>query len=84
MAYCVRIGRKRIFTIGNELQTPEKFKKQIESRFGKKFKEAWKEALKIVKSYKREVLLSQRYFFEVVYKPKRDELAKKWSQLASS
>ena len=42
MAYCVKIKGKRVFTIGNELQTPEKFKKQIESRFGKNFKEAWK------------------------------------------
>jgi len=84
MAYCVKIGKKKVFTIGNELQTPEKFKKQIESRFGGKFSKAWKEALKIVKSYDKGVLLSQRYFYEAVYKPRRDELAKKWSQLASS
>jgi hypothetical protein len=77
----VKIKGKRIFTIGNELQTPEAFKKQIESRFGGKFKKAWEEALKIVKSYKKDVLLSQRYFFELVYKPRRDELAKKWSQM---
>jgi len=82
MAYCVKIKGKRVFTIGNELQTPEVFKKQIESRFGDKFKDAWKEALQIVKSYDKGVLLSQRYFYEVVYKPRRDELAKKWSEMA--
>jgi hypothetical protein len=81
MAYCVKIKGKRVFTIGNELQTPEAFKKQIESRFGDKFKEAWKEALQIVKAYDKGVLLSQRYFYEVVYKPRRDELAKKWSEM---
>jgi len=81
MAYCVKIKGKRVFTIGNELQTPEAFKKQIESRFGDKFNEAWKEALQIVKAYDKGVLLSQRYFYEVVYKPRRDELAKKWSEM---
>jgi len=82
MAYCVKMKGKRVFTIGNELQTPEAFKKQIESRFGDKFNEAWKEALQIVKSYDKGVLLSQRYFYGVVYKPRRDELAKKWSEMA--
>jgi len=81
MAYCVEIDGKKVFTIGNELQTPEKFKKQVESRFGRNFEKAWKEALEIVKSYDKGVLLSQRYFYEVVYKPRRDELAKKWSQM---
>ncbi|MDI6591962.1 MAG: hypothetical protein QME61_03460, partial [Patescibacteria group bacterium] len=81
IAYCVKIGGKRVFTIGNELQRPEDFKKQIESRFGNKFKKAWSEALKIVKNYDKGVLLSQRYFYEGVYKPRRDELAKKWSEL---
>jgi hypothetical protein len=81
MAYCAKIGGKRVFTIGNELQRPEDFKKQIEDRFGKKFQKAWREALKIVKAYDKGVLLSQRYFYEVVYKPRRDELAKKWSEM---
>jgi hypothetical protein len=26
-------------------------------------------------------LLSQKYFYELVYKPRRDELAKKWSEI---
>lgn len=81
MAYCVKIKGKRVFTIGNQLQTPEVFKKQVESRFEGKFQKAWQEALKIVKAYDKGVLLSQRYFYEVVYKPRRDELAKKWSEM---
>ena len=81
MAYCVKIKDKKFFVIGDEIQTPEEFKKQIESRFQGKFEEAWKEALEIVKSYDKGVLLSQRYFFEVIYKPRRDELAKKWSEM---
>jgi hypothetical protein len=35
----------------NEIQTPKDFKNQIESRFGNKFKEAWKESLQIFKAY---------------------------------
>lgn len=81
IAYCVKIRGRRVFTIGNEFQTPEKFEKQVESRFKGKFEKAWEEALSIVKSYDKGVLLSQRYFYEVVYKPRRDELAKKWSEL---
>jgi len=80
IAYCVRIGGKRVFTIGNELQKVEDFKKQIEEKFEGKFQKAWKEALKIVRAYDQGVLLSQRYFYEVIYKPRRDELAKKWSK----
>ncbi len=81
MAYCTKVGDKRFFIIGDEIQTPEDFEKQIEKRFKGKFDEAWKEALEIVKSYDKGVLLSQRYFYEAVYKPRRDELAKKWSQM---
>jgi len=81
MAYSVEIDGKRYFVIGNEIQTEEDFYKNVERRFGDKFKEAWQEALEIVKSYDEGVLRSQRYFYEAVYKPRRDELARKWSQL---
>jgi len=82
IAYCVKIKGRKVFTIGNQLQTPEDFKKQIENKFGGKFSKAWNEAIKIVKSYNKGVLLSQRYFYEVVYKPRRDQLAQKWNQFA--
>ncbi len=81
MAYCVRVNNQRLFVIGEEIQTPEDFEKQVETRFKGKFEEAWRQALEIVKSYDKGVLLSQRYFYEAVYKPRRDELVEKWSQL---
>jgi len=81
MAYSVKLGKKRMFMIGNEIQTPESFYKQVESRFGEKFEKAWEEALNICKSYDKGILQSQRYFYETVYKPRRDELVKKWSNL---
>lgn len=81
MAYAVEIDGKVYYTIGGEIQTEEDFEKEIERRFKGKFEEAWKEAVEIVSSYDKGVLLSQRYFFEAVYKPRRDELAKKWSEM---
>jgi hypothetical protein len=80
-AYSVKIGRKRMFMIGNEVQSPENFYKQVESRFGKNFSKVWEEAVNICKSYDKGILKSQRYFYEIVYKPRRDELANKWSSL---
>ena len=84
MAYYVKLGDRKYFLIGDDLQTPEDFKKQVEERFKGKFEDAWKEAINIVKSYDKGVLLSQRYFYEAVYKPRRDELAEKWSELVKS
>jgi len=51
-------------------------------RFGDAFDEAWREALEIVGKYDREILLSQRRFYEEVYKPRRDLLAERWTKLA--
>lgn len=81
MAYSVKLGKKRMFMIGNEVQTPDSFHKQIEARFGKSFSKVWQEAIGICKSYDKGILKSQRYFYEIVYKPRRDELAEKWSKL---
>lgn len=84
MAYAVEIDGKVYYTIGGEIQTEEDFEKEIERRFKGKFEKAWKEAIEIVSSYDKGVLLSQRYFFEAVYKPRRDELASKWSEMVRS
>lgn len=84
MAYAVNIDGKIYYTIGNEVQTEEDFEKEIERRFKGKFDKVWEEAVKIVSSYDKGVLLSQRYFFDVVYKPRRDELSKKWSEMVES
>ncbi|MBC7327379.1 hypothetical protein H5T87_04610 [bacterium] len=83
MAYSVEINGKLLFTIGKEIQDEKAFKKQIASRFGDFFSQAWEEALNICRQYDKGVLLSQRYFYETVYKPRRDELAKKWTELVS-
>ncbi len=81
MAYYILYEGKKIYVIGNELQTEENFKKQIELRFKGKFEEAFREAIEICEKYERGILLSQRAFYEIVYKPRRDELAKKWSEM---
>jgi len=82
MGYSVELDGKKYFTIGEEVQTPENFKKQVVSRFGKAFKKAWDEAVKICKGYDKGVLLSQHYFYETIYKPRRDVLAEQWSEYA--
>jgi len=81
MAYSVKIDDEIYFMIGNEIQSLESFYKQVERRFGRKFQQAWDEAIRICKSFNEAVLKSQRYFYEVVYKPRRDELASKWSEM---
>lgn len=72
------------FTIGGKVQTKEEFHRQIESRFGTVFDQAWQEAVNYVKSFEESTLLSQTGFFNTVYKPRRDELATKWSALEKS
>jgi hypothetical protein len=84
MAYVARKGGRSYFTIGGELQTENDFKRQIEGRFGSIFRTAWKESLEIVKHYPKQVLVSQKGFFEEVYKPRRDELASKWTEMSES
>jgi hypothetical protein len=79
-AYSVDIDNKKYFVMGSDVQSPNDFARQIARRFGKKFGEAWKEAVKICKEYDKGVLLSQRYFYETIYKPRRDELATKWTE----
>lgn len=79
-AYSIEIDGKKFFVIGSEVQSPDDFARQIERRFGKNYRKAWKEAVKICKDYDKGVLLSQRYFYETIYKPRRDELAKNWTE----
>jgi hypothetical protein len=67
------------FTIGGQTQMEKDFQKQVETRFAGKFDEAWKEAVDLIKKFDREILLSQTDFYQLVYKPKRDELAEKWT-----
>jgi hypothetical protein len=81
MAYKVKERDDKVyFTIGGQIQTEKDFERQVESRFAGKFDRAWKEAVDLVKEFDREVLLSQKDFYELVYKPKRDELAARWTE----
>ena len=84
MAYVSKTGRQSYFTIGGKLQTEADFGQQIERRFGNAFSDAWKEALEIMKQYPKGILLSQNRFFEEVYRPRRDELASKWTEASES
>jgi hypothetical protein len=68
------------FTIGGEVQTKEDFERQVKSRFGGTFPTAWKEALSYVRGFDKETLLSADGFFREVYRPRRDELAGKWTE----
>jgi hypothetical protein len=81
MSYSVELDGKKMFTIGSEIQTPENFKKSIENRFGDIFPKAWQEAIDICKHYDKGILQSQHYFYETVYKTRRDELAQKWTEM---
>lgn len=83
-AYSVEIDGKKYFVIGSEIKTSADFRQQIEKRFGPSFRDAWKEAVTICKHYDKGVLLSQRYFYETVYKTRRDELATKWTTRAGT
>ena len=82
MGYTVRKGNRTYFVIGGKPQTEADFKRQIESRFGNAFSRAWKESLTIVRKYPKNVLSSQNRFFSEVYRPRRDELASKWTEMS--
>jgi len=82
MGYTTRKGNRIYFEIGGKPQTEADFKRQIESRFGKAFSRAWKESRTIVRQYPKEVLSSQNRFFNEVYRPRRDELASKWTEMS--
>jgi hypothetical protein len=85
MAFKEEKDGKLYFKFGGEVQTEKNFERQVSSRFaGDTFKEAWNEAKKIVAGYDRDTLLSQRRFFDSVYKPRRDILAKQWTELSAS
>jgi hypothetical protein len=81
-AYAVMRAGQRRFTIGGEIQTPQDFHRQIERRFGGTFRQAWADALRIVRQCPRQVLESRGAFYALVYRPRRDELARTWTERA--
>ena len=83
MAFKTERGGKLLFTIGGKVQTKEEYDKRVKERFGGAYQAAWKEALSYVESFDRNVLLSTSDFFNIVYRPVRDSLADKWTELAA-
>ena len=83
MAFKTEKGGTLLFTFGGKVQTKEEFDKRVKERFGDAFPSAWKEALSYVKGFDKNVLLSTADFFNLVYRPVRDDLADKWSELAA-
>ncbi len=83
MAFKEMKNGKMLFTIGGKVQTQGDFEKQIVSRFNGKFEEAWKDALDLLRNYDEKELLSQSRFYGEVYRPVRDSLVEKWSNLAA-
>lgn len=81
MAYRFKSGGKFYFTIGKSFQTENNYHHQIMKKFSGAYSKAWREALQIVRQYPRETLLSQNSFFQNVYRPRRDELAAKWTEM---
>ena len=84
MAFRSQKGGALLFTIGGEVQTKEAFERQVKLRFGGTFPAAWRDALAYVKTFEKETLLSADDFFRLVYRPRRDELAEKWTEASRS
>ncbi|HDI74049.1 MAG TPA: hypothetical protein ENF57_03465 [Candidatus Korarchaeota archaeon] len=81
-AYITESG---LFTIGDEVQRPEDYNREIVQRIESfvPYGEAWKAALNYLKTFPREVLLDQRQFYEKAYLPVRDhfdEVIKRFSK----
>jgi len=73
-----------LFSIGGKVQTEEDFDRHVRARFGGAFDDAWREALGYVGSFERKTLLSADEFFGEVYRPRRDELASKWTAASAT
>lgn len=67
------------FQMGGQVLSPHDFERQIMARFGDRWNEAWHEALDVIDESDSRDLQNQQRFFNSVYKPRRDELAEKYS-----
>ena len=79
MAFKDEKGGVLRFTIGGKVQTKEDYDRQVRSRFGSAYADAWRDALAYVKKFDRDTLLSAEAFFRDVYRPRRDELGERWT-----
>jgi hypothetical protein len=70
-----------LFAIGGETQTPDAYRRQVADRFGDAatFARARAEVEEIVRAAPEVAIRSAREFFDTVYRPRRDELALRWS-----
>jgi hypothetical protein len=82
VAYYVEMDGKKRYAMGEEILEPGDLRRQVAERFGQAFPQAWEQAVQIVEQTDRATLESRRKFYEEVYKPRRDELAKAWSALS--
>jgi len=82
VAYYVEMDGKKRYVMGDEIQEQGDFNRQVAERFGQAFPQAWEQAAQIVGQTDRATLESRRKFYEEVYKPTRDDLAKAWSALS--
>ena len=82
VAYYVEMEGKKRYVMGDEILEPDDFRRQVAERFGQAFPQAWEQAIQIAEQADRATLESRRKFYEEVYKPRRDELAKAWSALS--
>jgi hypothetical protein len=82
VAYYVEMDGEKRYVMGDEILEPDDFNRQVAERFGQAFPQAWEQAVQIVEQTDRATLESRRQFYEEVYKPRRDELAKAWSALS--
>lgn len=84
LAYTDPNSKELLFAFGDETQTPKDFDRQIRSRFrsDSAFRRAWSQAEEIIEGYSKDVLRSQRKFYEQVYKPRRDSLSSSWTELS--
>jgi hypothetical protein len=83
LAYRDPSRTKLYFTIGGDTQTEKEFEKQIVDRFHSRsnFDRAWSEAEEIVATADPEALESGSAFYSEVYKPRRDALRAKWTEM---
>jgi hypothetical protein len=68
-----------LFTIGARSRQRRTLTSRVRARFGGAFEDAWKEAVGYVGSFEKKMLLSADEFFGEVYRPRRDQLAEKWT-----
>jgi hypothetical protein len=83
LAYRDPSHEKLYFTIGGDTQTEKEFERQIVARFHgpANFERAWAEAEAIVAAADPESLESGSEFYSRVYKPGRDALRAKWTEM---